>query len=1106
MAPVMCPIIEALDVATVDQGQIIWIDESIPLDDQPSFGITRQHTIFSTICQAQNLETQINIDWFIAIYPNPPANTYGHDLCLQDWLSDIREHIIVLLHHTMCRAMLIMVPHKIFPRHVFKKLQQSLPLSSHWATHNGLIENTKHGGAMETSHDFILIAEEETCCHFIIPESTAIRPQEMETVVDKDQLPIFDLRDFNVILPTVHDLAMNQTPHAAQICNRVKHRAQVEPTFGWTVSDTTGPGPSIQLPRAEEQYFSAWFVTSPGISSRDPFCYKITTISVLKLLGLTQEHAETVLCLNPTQLHDGVRASPGVQGLGVLFTALYFAELQGNPFDTRKVHTASDKQEYIPAFVNAPRDDSSTIPIPTDQEWFAAINEDHDLALILQNQDNLNDIPQHNFLDKIYFQLIHQNQIEVTEHVIYYFERSKSARVRQVKVRIVPLKLRRIVIAACHSSPFGGHSGITRTLYRVQTRYWWPGMYRDIHDGVRGCAHCNLANAASHESQLLIHTLSCDEPFDVIHLDLWSPGDICDKDGNIKVLTCLDSMTGFAMAAFLQGEISAYKVANAIVSTLFVSVGLPRLIVVDAEGVFAGVFVQLFQLLQVPVYTVSRENHQAILNERFHRYLNKVQRINSADMGELLKWKQGVCFSLYGSNAAPIDGTDISRSKVAVGREFPFPIDLSNQTNVPRLSGSSPQNAIDYFDAASPLLYQQRELLRILNDERRERHRDLRNKGKQEREFSPGNLVIVRKQVQSNASKGISAKLLFKTKGPYRVIDKVSPNSYHLQKLPFLKGLGRKGRIVKQKVSRMSLLPSTLILHKKADGMDTRFAQMEAELSTTPLAPWLGVLKHGAYTKAADDDNWAFEPLASMWSEPLDDDESSDGVSTESDEESIYDDMDFPVDTQDSEDDEDKGAKLPHKVIPVVTKQVNDVTSRTLRQFYKKVQDSQDKLFFVVWQPKESHSVSELRLAQVVWDECDPLSTREHGLYVVRWWSPRPRDQDSLNRSLVDCQFWPELRLIQADGATGNKFMCRPDKVKVVLQDTDTKVWPTYVVPLVEIRIVGPFDFSQCRFTMQGPKNQARSEPYHVAPIYWEQLEQRAPLFDLDVSHIQSST
>jgi hypothetical protein len=603
--------------------------------------------------------------------------------------------------------------------------------------------------------------------------------------------------------------------------------------------------------------------------------------------------------------------------------------------------------------------------------------------------------------------------------------------------------------------------------------------------------------------------LACDVPFDVVHLDIWSPGDICDKEGNIKVLTFLEAMTGFAMAAFLQGEINAHKVANAVVSTLFVTIGLPRLIVVAADSVFAGVFVQLFQLLQVPVYTVSRENHKAILNERFHRYLNKVQRINSADMNELLKWKQGVCFSLYGWNAAPIDGTDIARSVVAVGRDFPFPIDLSTSNPVPRWTESTSQQAIDHFDAASPLLYKQRELLQVLNDERRERHRELRNKGKQEREFFPGDIVIVRKQVKSEKAKGVSAKLLFKTKGPYRVIDKASPNSYRIQKLPFLKGLGRKGRIVKQKASRMTRLPSTLILHKKIDGADTRFAQMDGELSNAPLQPWLGVLKHGAYNKAAADANWAFEPLESIWSETLDEETSeSDGESTAEDDEAIFDDMDFPIDQQDSDSDketESKGGEAEVETPKLKPLNINDSTSKALQQLYRKVQDSQDKLFFVTWQPEEARG-PELRVAQVCWEECDPISTRQHGLYVVKWWCPRPRDQDTLQRALVDCQFWPELRKVRADGSIGDPFVCRPDKVKSILQDSSTKVWPSVVIPLAEIRVAGPFDFFKRRFTMQGPKNQVTSEPNHIAPVFWEQVEQRAPLFNLDVSRIRSTS
>lgn len=349
-----------------------------------------------------------------------------------------------------------------------------------------------------------------------------------------------------------------------------------------------------------------------------------------------------------------------------------------------------------------------------------------------------------------------------------YYEHSRTARLRQLSLKVVPISLRRTIIAACHSSPFDGHSGITKTLFRIQTRFWWPGMLRDIHEGNKGCAHCNLSNAVSHEAALELHTLSCDVPFDVIFLDIWSPGDIMDKGGTTKVLTMIDCMTSFAMVAFLQGDINAENVANATLSSFFIAVGLPRLIIVDADNIFAGVFKQLFQLLMIPIHQVSRENHKAIRNERFHRYLNKVQRINTADTGSLFRWKQGVLFSVYAWNASPIDGTDISRSLVTISRDFTFPIDIES-TVMRGGSEETGQDAIDYHDAASPLIYRQRSLLNILNAKRRQRHIDLRNANKTTPSFSPGDIVIVRKEVKSNTAQGISAKLLFKTKGPYRV-------------------------------------------------------------------------------------------------------------------------------------------------------------------------------------------------------------------------------------------------------------------------------------------------------------------------------------------------
>ena len=89
---------------------------------------------------------------------------------------------------------------------------------------------------------------------------------------------------------------------------------------------------------------------------------------------------------------------------------------------------------------------------------------------------------------------------------------------------------------------------------------------------------------------------------------------------------------------------------------------------------------------------------------------------------------------------------------MAIGREFPVNIDLS-----PARSGdgtSEGQQSLDHFEAASPLLFRQRDLFNILTSERRLSHRELRNKGKSMREFHTGDLVLLRKQVKSSIKDG----------------------------------------------------------------------------------------------------------------------------------------------------------------------------------------------------------------------------------------------------------------------------------------------------------------------------------------------------------------
>jgi hypothetical protein len=537
--------------------------------------------------------------------------------------------------------------------------------------------------------------------------------------------------------------------------------------------------------------------------------------------------------------------------------------------------------------------------------------------------------------------------------------------------------------------------------------------------------------------------------------------------------------------------------------TFFTSIGLPRLVVVDADNLFSGVFKQLFTLLQIPIHQISRENHKAIRNERFHRYLNKVQRINTADVASMFRWKQGALFALYAWNASPIDGTDISRSIVAIGREFPFPIDIEPTINHEALTEGQP--ALDHLDSAGPLLYRQRDLLAILNAERRQRHIDLRNDGKLSPSFSPGDVVIVRKQVQSRTAEGISAKLLFRTKGPYRVLEQISPSSYSVQKLPFLRGIGIPGKVQKENAARMTKLPSTLILHKRANGADTRFSQLSGNFAQMPLQKWLKTTVPGAYCQADQQKMWAFEPLDSMWTEEISDDGSVSGSESDGD---VVADGDTP--------DEPplRPIILAEQLVttpnwPTRKNPTNALTSRkALSLLYNTICDSTDRLFFIAGDPIQNasnrdNSVKPFSLAQVDLRATNPIQARTAGVYKMRLWMQQK--QDASTRSMTQSRFYPAAQTLQTNTCLNAPQPVRPEKIEQLLKLDPTTQWPHFDVPLADVCIVGPFDFTQKRLGLRGPKKLAISETHHIDDIYWQQLEAKGPLFDIDTQSIWQS-
>ena len=391
-----------------------------------------------------------------------------------------------------------------------------------------------------------------------------------------------------------------------------------------------------------------------------------------------------------------------------------------------------------------------------------------------------------------------------------------------------------------------------------------------------------------------------------------------------------------------------------------------------------------------------------------------------------------------------------------------------------------------------------------MNEERRRRHRELKNEGVRQREFDIGDLVIVRRQVQSRAVAGVSAKLTFKAKGPYRVIEKLNPGSYSIQKLPFLEGLGQPGRILKESAARMEKIPSTLVLHKRTDGVDTRLASIRSPLAPSPLERWLGVLDCGAYRQAEGNPNWAFVKLDSMWSDEVvasdsSDDEEQDDNDNDDEMMNLDDGSGKPAGASrhqrpprpppQVQDHPETSPTRTRRTIPALADAANPIQQRlpssrilqrqdkkAMRRLYRSIEDSTDKLFFIrrkrgLYGPRDCYNWS---LVQVDLNETDPVAARDFAIYRVKWYDVN--EQDSKTKPVVECRFWPKLQEFDDDGSFVRYLQMKPNKVSNYLSHIAESDWCQADVALGEDRLVGPL-ISRPPATLVGPTTKLSRSP-----------------------------
>lgn len=145
---------------------------------------------------------------------------------------------------------------------------------------------------------------------------------------------------------------------------------------------------------------------------------------------------------------------------------------------------------------------------------------------------------------------------------------------------VIPTHRRNNLIKDCHDNVISGHGGVNKTTQRIKTRFFWPGMNKNIRDYVRSCEVCQTCK---HSNQTLRHEIGEPKqpklPWEMLSLDFIGPLPRS-KKGNTMLLVILDVFSKYVLLHPMRSA-TGEKLVQYLEENVFMVYGVPNIIVSD---------------------------------------------------------------------------------------------------------------------------------------------------------------------------------------------------------------------------------------------------------------------------------------------------------------------------------------------------------------------------------------------------------------------------------------------------------------------------------------------------------------------------------------------
>ncbi|KAK3932316.1 Retrovirus-related Pol polyprotein from transposon 412 [Frankliniella fusca] len=340
---------------------------------------------------------------------------------------------------------------------------------------------------------------------------------------------------------------------------------------------------------------------------------------------------------------------------------------------------------------------------------------------------------------------------------------------------ILPSKLVKTTVKTYHEQlGVGNHFGVTKTLAYLKRFFWWPGMFEDTYEIVSQCKICAKYKGPKQHTKVPLKLFQEGVLHGRWHVDICGPINPKSKEGHEYILVAVEAFSGWPVVVPLYKQ-TADEIAQALITHVFSIFGAPQSLLTDQGKAFdSTLFQEIMELYQIKKLRTTAF-HPAT-NGKAERWIKTLkQHLMMLVEQDRDNWPKYLPFIAQAYRNLPHSSHKFSPYEVMFGAAMRSPLDADR--------GSPPKN-MDmhklYPMWVRKTMQDIHEVVANMNKKAAKRMKAYYDRNATLSPFAEGDLVYL---YYPRRVKGISAKLITRWEGPYRIINLINECNARIERV-----------------------------------------------------------------------------------------------------------------------------------------------------------------------------------------------------------------------------------------------------------------------------------------------------------------------------------